>query len=97
MRLEDDPDIAVWLDRRSGDAEDFDLDAGNQTKHAKHDVASTEIEAMLRHPLVFAARSSSRLTPNRVGSYWAPRTGNRRRAAHGNVSAQLGGTYRPGP
>lgn len=47
---EDDPETASWLDRLTGDAEDFDWDDGNQTKHAKHDVAPKEIEEMLRHP-----------------------------------------------
>jgi len=56
MRLEDDPETASWLDRLTGDAEDFDWDEGNQTKHAKHDVAPNDIEAMLRHPLLFAGR-----------------------------------------
>jgi len=56
MRLEDDPETAFWLDRLTGDAEDFDWDEGNQAKHEKHGVAPTEIEAMLRHPLLFAGR-----------------------------------------
>jgi len=56
MRLEDDPETASWLARLTGDMEDFDWDEGNQTKHAKHGVAPDEIEAMLRHPVLFAGR-----------------------------------------
>jgi len=56
MRLEDDHETASRLDRLMGAAENFDWDEGNQTKHAKHDVAPKDIEEMLRHPLLFAGR-----------------------------------------
>lgn len=56
MRLEADPDTASWLDRLTGNAEDFEWDEGNRTKHEKHGVAPAEIEAMLRHAVLFAGR-----------------------------------------
>ncbi len=56
MRFVDDPDAAAWLDALEGNLEDFDWDAGNQTKNRKHGVEDEDIEALLGHPVLLAGR-----------------------------------------
>lgn len=56
MRLVADPAVSGWLEQLSGAADDFDWDAGNRSKHRKHEVEAIDIEGMFRAPTVFVGR-----------------------------------------
>jgi len=56
MRFEDDPETTSWLERLAGTSDDFDWDAGNVTKLAKHGVAVPDVESMLSSPVLLAGR-----------------------------------------
>ena len=45
-----------WLDDLVGSSRDFDGDAGNRLKSEKNDVVATQVEQILRHPVLFAGR-----------------------------------------
>lgn len=67
MRLAADPEAAAWLEGLDGRLEEFDWDAGNRGKTAKHGVETEEVEAILRHPIVFAGRIAE---PRHEESRW---------------------------
>lgn len=57
MKLVPDEVAAAWLRDFVPDADDFDWDAGNTTKHGKHGVHRAEIESMFNgEEFVFAGR-----------------------------------------
>ena len=53
MRLKDDPEMAEWLDRFTGD---FDWDPGNRTKNKKHKVEPRDVESLFWRSTVLAGR-----------------------------------------
>lgn len=56
MRLVADAAMAAWLERLTGEPNDFDWDAGNRAKHRKHGVHPADIEGMFRSRTVFVGR-----------------------------------------
>jgi len=56
MRLADDPGMARWVEGLAGASEDFEWDAGNRTKNAKHGVVAGEVESLLAAPVLFAGQ-----------------------------------------
>lgn len=53
MRLQDDPEMAKWLEKFTGD---FNWDSGNRTKNRKHQVESQDVESLFWRPAVLAGR-----------------------------------------
>ena len=56
MWFVDDPEAGNWLDNLAGEPGDFEWDEGNRTKHLKHDVAPSDVEALFWRPIFFAGR-----------------------------------------
>lgn len=56
MKFVADPAAASWLEDLCSRPPEFEWDAGNRTKSAKHGVAIEEVETILRHAVLFAGR-----------------------------------------
>ena len=57
VKLTPDPLTSVWLRDFVADSENFDWDAGNREKNAKHEVSDEEIESILaQEKYIFAGR-----------------------------------------
>lgn len=92
MQLADDPDMAAWLFQFGGQPDEFDWDAGNLTKHRKHQVEPDDVESLFHYPYIFAGRITE---PEHDEARWLVLGQNRQERRLTLIFTQRGRKLRP--